>query len=66
VWHIWGRKNIVKWLGNEGERDHLEELVVDGKIILNWSSRNRTGIHLGLDRDKYVAVVNMPMNLRVP
>jgi hypothetical protein len=53
-------------LGNERERHHLEELVVDGKIILNWSSGNRMGIHLAQGRDKYVALVNMPMNLQVP
>jgi len=63
VWHVRARKHIVNWLGNEG--DHLEELVVDGKIILNWSSRNRMGVHLAQDTDKYVVVVNMPMNLRV-
>ena len=40
-------------LGNERERDHLEELVVDGKIILNWSSRNGMDIHLAQYRDKY-------------
>jgi stringent starvation protein B len=51
----------VNELGNERERDHLEELVVDGKIILNLSSRNGMDIHLAQDRDKYVAVVNLPM-----
>jgi len=66
VGHVWRRKHITNWLGNERERHHLEELVVDGKIILNWSSGNRMGIHLAQGRDKYVALVNMPMNLQVP
>jgi hypothetical protein len=63
---VWGRKHIVNRLRNERERNHLEELVVDGKIILNWSSRNRMGVDLAQNTDKYVAVVTMSMNLRVP
>jgi hypothetical protein len=63
----YGRENTyIVLVGNERERYNLEDLAVDGKIILNWSSRNRMGIHLDRDRDKYVAVVNMAMNLRVP
>jgi len=66
VGHVWRRKHIANWLGDERERDHLEELVVDGKIILHWYSGNRMGIHPAQIRYKYVALVNMPMKLRVP
>ena len=36
--HVWGRGEACTgfWLGNLGERDHLGELVVDGRIILRW------------------------------
>jgi hypothetical protein len=52
------------------ERDHWEGLGVDGKIILNISSRSGMGRH-GLDalvqnRDRWRALVNVVMNLRVP
>jgi len=60
VWHVCGRKHMVNGLGNDRERDHSQELVVDGKI-LNCSSRNRMGIHLAQDSEKYAAVLNKPM-----
>jgi hypothetical protein len=37
----------------------LEELGIDGRIILKW-------IGLAKDREKWRAVVNTGMNLRVP
>ena len=38
MWHVWAiRKMHIKfWWGNLGERHHLEELGVDGRIILKW------------------------------
>jgi hypothetical protein len=35
IWHVWGR-NVRKvfWWGGLRERDHLEDLEVDGRIIL--------------------------------
>ena len=58
------------WLGNLGERNHLEDPGVDGRIILRWIFRKWDGgmdwIDLSLDRDRCRAVVNAVMNLRVP
>jgi hypothetical protein len=36
MWHDWGRGDVHTgfWWGNLKERDHLEDLAVDGRIIL--------------------------------
>jgi hypothetical protein len=36
MWHVWGRggMHIGSWWGNLSERDQLEDLGVDGRIIL--------------------------------
>ena len=47
------------WWGNLRERDHLGDPGVDGRIILRW-------IELAQDRDRWRAIVNAVMNLRVP
>jgi hypothetical protein len=52
------------------ERDHLEDLGVDGRIILEWIfSRHLHGgmnkIHLAQDMDRWRALVYTVMNLRV-
>ena len=58
------------WRGNLGERDHLEGTAIDGRILLNGSSGVRCGgmdwIELAQDRDRWRAIVNAVMNLRVP
>jgi hypothetical protein len=38
----------VFWWGNLGERDHLEDPRVDGRIILRWIFRKWDGEH-GMD-----------------
>jgi hypothetical protein len=45
-----GRKLYTEfWLGNFGERDHLEDVGVDGRIIFIWIFKQWVGEH-GLDR----------------
>jgi hypothetical protein len=52
------------------ERDHLQDLGVDGKVILKWVfkkwDRGMDWIELAQDTDRWWAVVNAVMNLRVP
>ena len=61
----------VFWWRNLRERDYLEELGVDGKIILRWIFRKwdvatRTGIDLALDSNRWGALANGVMSLRIP
>jgi hypothetical protein len=58
------------WWGNLRERDHLEDLGVDGRIILRWIFRKWGGdmdwIDLDQDRDRWRALVNAVMKFHVP
>jgi len=59
------------WWGNLWERDHLGDLGIDGRIILRWIFRKwgvgcMDWIELAQDRDRWRALVNAVMNLRVP
>jgi len=59
------------WWGNLRERGHLKDSGVDGGIILRWIFRKwdvggMDWIELAQDRDRWWAVVNAVMNLRVP
>jgi len=52
------------------ERDHLEDTCIDGRIILRWIFRKwdlgvLDWIKLAQDRDRWRALVNAVMNLRV-
>ena len=53
------------------ERDHLEHLSVDGKIILKWSFKKwdvggMYSFAVAQDRNRWRALVKAVMNLRVP
>jgi hypothetical protein len=52
------------------KRDHLKELNVDGRIILNYIFKKWDGdmdlIDLAQNRDRWRALVNAVTNLRVP
>ena len=58
------------WWGNLRERDHLEDSDVDGRITFKWISRKWDGgmdwIDLAQDRERWLALVNAVMKLRVP
>ena len=53
------------------ESSHLEDMGVDGRIILqwilnHWGEGRGDQVHLAQDRDNRRADVNMAMNLQVP
>jgi hypothetical protein len=58
------------WWGNLRDRYHLEDPSVDGRIILRWTFRKwgagMDWIDLAEDRDRWRALVNVVMSLRVP
>jgi hypothetical protein len=55
------------WWGDLGERHYLEDLGMDGRILLKrmWDG-GMDRIDLTWDRKKRWAVVNTVMNIRVP
>jgi hypothetical protein len=58
-------------VGKPEGRNHLEDPGVDGRIILKWTCERLDGggmdwINLAQDRDRWRALVNAVMNLRVP
>ena len=56
--------------GNVRERDHLEDVGIDGMLIVKCFLRNRRGdlewIGVAHDRDRWCALVNAEMNIQVP
>ena len=58
------------WWGNQRERDHFEDLGIDGRIILKGIFYKWDGgfdwIDLDQDGDRWWALVNVVMNFRVP
>ena len=72
MWHAWGRGKVRTgfWWGNLRERDHSEDLGLDGRIIIKWTFKNwgreMDWIDVAQNRDRWLASVNAVMNLRVP
>jgi len=68
--YVGEERRIQALVGNLRERDHLEDPGVYGRIILRWIFRKWNGgmvwIDLAQDRDRWRALVNAVMNLRVP
>jgi hypothetical protein len=60
------RRGIYTVLVGKQERDHLENLGVDGRIILKWVFMKLVGrmdwIDLAQERDRWSALVNAVMN----
>ena len=59
---------VLCW-GNLRERDHLEDLGVDGRIILRrifrkWDGGGMDWIDLAQERDRWRTLVNTVMNFR--
>jgi hypothetical protein len=60
------------WWESQKKRDHLEDLDVGGRIILEWILVREIGwggmdwIDLAQNRDQWKARVGTVMNLRVP
>jgi hypothetical protein len=70
VWETGGVHTGLSW-GNLRERDHLEDVGVDGRIILEWIVKgivweDVVWIGVAVDTDRWRAVVNAIMNFRVP
>jgi hypothetical protein len=57
-------------VGKTEGNSHLEDRGVDGRIILKWIFNKWDGgmdwIHLAQNRDRWWALVNAVINLRVP
>jgi hypothetical protein len=73
MWHVWRRGEAYTgfFWGNVKGRDHLEDPGVGGRIILRWICR-KLGCEgmdwnkLAQDRNRWRALVNAVMNVRVP
>ena len=57
-------------MGKPEVKSHLQDLDVDGRIVLKWIFKKWNGamswIYLAQDRDRWQALVNAVMNFQVP
>ena len=53
------------WWGNPGGKITLEDLIIDGGEALKWIFE-RQDRSMAQDKDRWRAVVNTVMNVRVP
>jgi hypothetical protein len=59
MWHVWGERRGEEhtgfWWGDLRERDHLDDISMDGIMILKWFfrkwGRGLDSIHLAQDMD---------------
>jgi hypothetical protein len=64
-------RNVYRVLvGKPDGKDHLEDQAVNGRMGSKWTLERLVGggvewIHLAQDRDRWRAVVNAAMNIRV-
>jgi hypothetical protein len=72
MWQAWERGDTCTgfWWESLEEKDHLKEQGVDGRMGSEWTLRRLVGggvewIRLAQNRDRWRAVVNAVMNLRV-
>jgi hypothetical protein len=66
-----GKMHIGYWWESQKERDHWEDQGVGGWTILKWISEEigwdvMDWIDLAQDRDRWRALMNTTVNLRVP
>jgi hypothetical protein len=74
MWHAWERGKTCTGFCWESpkEKDHLEDQGIDGRMGSKWilgrlvvGGGGVEGIHLAQDRDRWRALVNAVINLRV-
>jgi len=68
MWYMWrvcgtGELHTGFWWGNLKERDHLEDLSIDGRIIFEWIFKEQDWegvdwIDVAQDKDSWRAVLN--------
>jgi len=73
MWRVWERGEACTgfWWGNLRERDHWRDPGANGRMVLRWIFRKwdvggMDWIELAKDMDRWRALVNAVMNLRVP
>jgi hypothetical protein len=68
MWHVWrtGEVQTGLWWEDLRERDHFENVDVDGRIILKCIFKQWDGGMEWIDREWWRTLVNALMSLRVP